>query len=165
MTTHCPPGFGEQGLRSVWKARSLVSCMRAHVISLAIIMNAAHVIREECPGNQETLSYIWLCPIEYLNAPPPLVSSSVGSDQLILRSLSSGESVISSVPGGQSKWSGSQAWLLRAGQGPHELFASDICSGRWHPVLVLLGVVFSPKTSGVCRPRARAPTTAHSRPL
>lgn len=85
--------------------------MRAHVISLVIVMNAAHVIREAVPWEPRDLVLDLALPHRTSWArcprPPPLVSSSVGSDQLILRSLSSGESVVLSVSGGQSKGSGS----------------------------------------------------------
>lgn len=54
-TTRCPPGFGEQGHRSVWKAGSLVTCMRAHVISLVIILDTAHVIRVAVPWEPRDL--------------------------------------------------------------------------------------------------------------
>lgn len=85
--------------------------MRAHVISLGIVTNAAHVIREAVPWEPRDLVLDLALPhrTSWARCPtPPLVSSSVGSDQLILRSLSSGESVVLSVSGGQSKGSGSQ---------------------------------------------------------
>lgn len=56
--------------------------------------------------------------------------------------------------------------LIHAGQGPHEFFISSSHGDRCRGVMVLLGVRFSPKASGVCRPsRLRGSSSARGRPL
>lgn len=79
VPTCCPPGFREQGHRSVSleSMNSKVILIKAHIISLMMTVNATHAIGEgEYTENQETLFSIWLCChwtswVVYYHHPPP----------------------------------------------------------------------------------------------